>query len=222
MSTVRQRRLANEYAELEHYSRQHPRVRLTQVVGDPPERYEVELRVASIQLEQGEVVPARDHRVEIQVSRNFPRSPPTFRLLTAAFHPNIQGETVQFEEHWNDSMSLTQLVIRLSEMLAFQRYQLGNAINPAAVTWIQQHIDQLPLDERNMHQPASESCDPVDAVATPQAETTPSLNVPEIPVNEESLKLTCPACGAVYHVRKTAAGKRVQCRKCRQTFRIQQ
>ena len=79
MSTVRLRRLAADYAKLQDYARHHPRVRLVQAVGDPPERYQIEYRIKSIRMVSGELQPVSSHLVEITLPLNYPRTPPQCR-----------------------------------------------------------------------------------------------------------------------------------------------
>lgn len=45
MSTVRLRRLTADYARLTEYTKSHPRLKLMQTDGDPPERYHIECRI---------------------------------------------------------------------------------------------------------------------------------------------------------------------------------
>ncbi len=221
MSTVRERRLTEEYAELEEYARLHPRVRIAQVEGSPPERYEIEYRISSLVDNEGSVKVAKEHLVEVAISRNFPRTPPDCRMLTPVFHPNIDATEILLDEHWNSETTLVSLVIRIGEMLSFQRYHIASSVNPAAVEWISTHIDQLPLDEIDLHD-VSNAQSPVDSdsATNPQAKTTPSLTALAAEPMPDSVKLTCPECGASYYVRTNADGKEVQCKKCRKTFLV--
>ena len=222
MSTVRERRLTKEYAELEEYARLHPRVRIAQVEGSPPERYEIEYRISSLVDNTGSIKVSKEHIVEVAISRNFPRTPPKCRMLTSVFHPNIDSTEIHLDEHWSSETSLVSLVIRIGEMLSYQRYHIASAVNPAAVEWIKTNIDQLPLDEIDLHDvsQAAPSVNP-DNVTNPQAKTPPSLTALAAEPIPDSVKLTCPECGASYYVRENANGKEVQCKKCRKTFLVE-
>ncbi len=222
MSTVRQNRLASDYAEVEEYARLHPRVRIIQVEGSPPERYEIEYRISSLVNSGAEVKIGKNHLVEILISRNYPRTPPKISMLTPVFHPNIDEKSIHLEEHWAAETSLKSVIIRIGEMLAFQRYHLDSANHLEAVEWVNKHIDQIPIDEIDLHaiNRNLERQEESETVPKPQAETTPSLNVPIIEPAADSVKLTCPECKASYYVRKSADGKKVQCKKCKKTFLV--
>ena len=116
--------------------------------------------------------------------------------------------------------TLTTVAIRIGELLAYQRYHLAGAANLEAVNWISRNIDRLPLDEVNLRVAAASVDDATDVKAKPQAETTPSLNVPFISPSPDSIKLTCPECSASYYVRSSADGKKVQCKRCRKVFLV--
>ncbi|QDT33081.1 ubiquitin-conjugating enzyme E2 [Thalassoglobus polymorphus] len=222
MSTVRQDRLASDYAEIEEYARLHPRVRIVQVEGSPPERYEIEYRISSLVKSGTEVKIKKNHLVEIVLPGNYPSTPPRVSMLTPVFHPNIDDKSIYLEEHWTTETSLQSVVIRVGEMLAFQRYHLDSANQRDAVEWVNKHIDQIPMDEIDMHafvQPQEEN-ESRESIPKPQAKTTPSLNVPIIDPIPDSVKLTCPECKSTYTVRRSADGKKVQCKKCKKIFLV--
>ncbi len=221
MSTVRERRLTQEYTELEEYARLHPRIRIAQVEGSPPERYEIEYRISSLVDNDESIKVAKEHLVEVAISRNYPRTPPDCRMLTSVFHPNIDTTDIHLDEHWNSETTLVSLVIRIGEMLSYQRYHITSAVNSAAVEWISKNIDQLPLDEIDLHDVScDESLADLENTTNPQAETTPSLTALAAEPMPNSVKLTCPECGASYYVRENADGKEVQCKNCRKTFLV--
>lgn len=222
MNTQRQIRLAEDYAEIQEYARLHPRIRLVNVSGDPPESYQIEYRISSLILSDDDVVVGRDHLVHFKMPADYPNVPPVVRVQSETFHPNIQAGIIDISPHWVSESRLVSLVMRVGEMLAYQRYDLQSAANSAAVDWINRHIDQLPLDEINMHEPvetASSESRPRHR-AKPQAETNPSLTVPNMLPEKETVKLTCPNCQAIYFVRESADGKVARCKKCKQSFKI--
>ncbi|MEQ8836971.1 MAG: hypothetical protein RID07_09225, partial [Lacipirellulaceae bacterium] len=73
MSNVRLRRLTADHEKLREYVRLHPRVRLIQADGTPPERYQLEYRIKSVRMRDGELQETLSHMVEIHLPRNYPR-----------------------------------------------------------------------------------------------------------------------------------------------------
>src|SRR3989304_5957089 len=150
MSTVRLRRLSADYARLQDYVRQHPRVRLIQADGDPPEKYQFEYRVRSLRMVHGELQPVETHLVEVTLPLNYPRTPPQCRMLSPGFHPNIAPHAICVGDHWSAGESLQSIITRIGEMLAYQSYNVKSPLNGEAARWVEQHKDQMPLDRVSM------------------------------------------------------------------------
>lgn len=158
MSTVRLRRLAADFSQLEDYIRRHPRLRLIQSDGDPPERYQVEYRIKSLRQMDGELVSVKSHIVEIILPRNYPRVSPQCRMLTPVFHPNIAPHAICVGDHWSAGESLKSIVVRIGEILAYQSYNVRSPLNGEAARWVEQHKGELPLDNVSLlvEEPASD------------------------------------------------------------------
>ena len=150
MSTVRLRRLTADYARLSEYTKSHPRLKLMQTDGDPPERYHIEYRIRSMRQVDGEMRVVKSHTVEILLPRNYPRTPPQCRMLTPVFHPNIAPHAICVGDHWSPGESLESLVCRIGEMLAYQSYNVKSPLNGEAARWVAEHEDELPLDPVSM------------------------------------------------------------------------
>ena len=146
MSTVRLRRLTADFDSLSDYVRQHPRLRIIQANGDPPERYQLEFRIRSMRKKDDEFVTAKKHIVEIALPRNYPRNPPQCRMLSPVFHPNIAPHAICVGDHWSAGESLQSIVIRIGEMLAYQVYNIKSPLNGEAARWVEENEDNLPLD----------------------------------------------------------------------------
>jgi len=150
MSTVRLRRLTADYAKLREYVKLHPRVNLIQVEGDPPEKYQLQYRIRSLRMVDGELQPMKDHTVEIVLPRNYPRTPPQCRMLSPVFHPNIAPHAICVGDHWSAGESLQSIVTRIGEMLAYQSYNVKSPLNGEAARWVEENKDDLPLDRVSM------------------------------------------------------------------------
>ncbi len=175
MSTVRLRRLAADYTQLEDYTRRHPRLRLIQFDGDPPERYQIEYRLRSLRQVDGELLDIKSHIVEIVLPRSYPRVPPQCRMLTPVFHPNIAPHAICVGDHWSAGESLKSIVVRIGEILAYQTYNVKSPLNGEAARWVEQHEDELPLDTVSLlvEEPASDEDDEDDHTAMDSVAATP-------------------------------------------------
>lgn len=147
MSTVRLRRLKADFEKLQNYVQLHPRVKMIQFDGDPPERYQIEYRIRSLRQIGSDLKEAKSHMVEIVLPRNYPRTPPQCRMLSPVFHPNIAPHAICVGDHWSAGESLQSIVIRIGEMLAYQSYNVKSPLNGDAARWVEQNAEDLPLDD---------------------------------------------------------------------------
>ncbi len=239
MSTVRLRRLTADYEKLKEYVRLHPRIKLIQVEGDPPEQYQLEYRIRSLRMANGELEPIKQHLVEISLPRNYPRTPPQCRMLTPVFHPNIAPHAICVGDHWSAGESLQSIVTRIGEMLAYQSYNVKSPLNGEAARWVEENRDQLPLDRVSLlveekSAAVSHSVDPNEArralpartqespvrqqqVAHPVDDDSEPIVLPAAP---ETMETRCPHCRASYMVKADYEGRKVRCKKCSQVFEV--
>jgi len=168
MSTVRLRRLQADSDKLHDYVRRHPRVRLIQKEGNPPERYQLEYRIKSVRMVGGELQTVQQHLVEVSLPLNYPRTPPQCRMLSPVFHPNIAPHAICVGDHWAAGESLESIVIRIGEMLAYQSYNVKSPLNGEAARWVEENKDQFPLDPVSLLPEEQDAGDaaPVSATAT--------------------------------------------------------
>lgn len=146
MSSVRLRRLQADFEKLSAYAQRHPRLRLVQVEGTPPEKYQVEFEIRSLKQSDDQLTYINRHLVEISIPRNYPRMPPQCRMLTPVFHPNIAPHAICIGDHWNAGEPLWSMVMRIGEMLAYQSYNTKSPLNGEAARWVEQNEASLPLD----------------------------------------------------------------------------
>jgi len=246
MSTVRLRRLTADFMKLQDYVRKHPRVRLIQVEGDPPERYQLEFRINSLRMVGRELQQVQSHLVEIALPLNYPRTPPQCRMLSPVFHPNIAPHAICVGDHWGAGESLESIVIRIGEMLAYQSYNVKSPLNGEAARWVELNKHLIPLDPVSLlpedEQRSAVSAQPFNGSVAPAThpQTWPSEDseirtnghIPAPPgpaINTASssigattptpsqISVTCSACGTSYLVSSDFVGRAVRC-KCGQTF----
>ncbi len=180
MSTVRLRRLAADFAKLQDYARRHPRIRLVQAQGDPPERYQIEYRIKSVRMVAGELQPVQQHLVEVSLPLGYPRTPPQCRMLSPVFHPNIAPHAICVGDHWSAGESLQSIITRIGEMLAYQSYNVKSPLNGEAARWVEQNKDGLPLDPVSLLVDEQRNGDERSAVvfASPSGEPAAAASVP--------------------------------------------
>jgi ubiquitin-protein ligase len=172
MSTVRLRRLQADFEKVREYITRHPRLQLIQTEGTPPERYQLEYQVRGLRQIVDDLSVVKSHMVEITLPLSYPRMPPQCRMLTPVFHPNIAPHAICIGDHWSPGEPLWSIVARIGEMIAFQTYNTKSPLNGEAARWVDQHLDELPLD------PVSMMPDDVGAgVAAPAAAVGPSSRV---------------------------------------------
>jgi ubiquitin-protein ligase len=150
MSTVRLRRLQADFEKVRDYVNRHPRLQLIQAEGTPPERYQLEYRIRSLRQTDDDLSTVKSHMVEIALPLNYPRMPPQCRMLTPIFHPNIAPHAICIGDHWSPGEPLWSIVARIGEMIAYQSYNTRSPLNGEAARWVDQHVDELPLDPVSM------------------------------------------------------------------------
>ncbi len=124
----------------------HPRIRIVEALGDPPERYRIELNVRGLVVQNDEIVPKDSHLVEVFLTLAYPRQAPQCRMLTPVFHPNIAPHAICIGDHWSAGQSLAAVIVRIGEMITFQSYNVKSPLNGAAARWTEEHAPELPID----------------------------------------------------------------------------
>jgi len=150
MSTVRLRRLQADYDKLREYVNHHPRLQLIQVDGSPPERYQLEYQIRGLRQTDEDLSVVKSHMVEIALPLSYPRLPPQCRMLTPIFHPNIAPHAICIGDHWSPGEPLWSIVARIGEMIAYQSYNTKSPLNGEAARWVDENIQELPLDAVSM------------------------------------------------------------------------
>lgn len=240
MSTVRLKRLQADFEKMQQYVTRHPRLQLIQADGTPPERYQLEYRIRSLRQADDELTAVKSHMVEITLPLSYPRMPPQCRMLTPIFHPNIAPHAICIGDHWSPGEPLWSIVARIGEMIAYQSYNTKSPLNGEAARWVDQHVDELPLDPVNMmpdDDAASAGSAPGIAAhakpATASRQAAPPRNapapsvVPPTPAPTPAAaaavppdrRFACPHCGAVARWRAEIAGKPLRCPRCQNSFR---
>ena len=238
MSTVRLRRLQADYEKVREYVSRHPRLQLIQSDGTPPERYQLEYRSRGLRQTADELSLVKSHMVEISLPVSYPRMAPQCRMLTPIFHPNIAPHAICIGDHWSPGEPLWSIIARIGEMISYQSYNTKSPLNGEAARWVDEHVDELPLDPVSMMPDDAERPQSIarplmqPPAAEPLLRTTQSaLTRPTItararyrlpaapPVGQNDRQFACPQCGATLRVTSQLSGKQVRCLRCRTVFR---
>lgn len=163
MSGVRLRRLQSDYEAVRRLARVHPRIDVEGVSGNPPHKYVLAMHIRSLREVDDDISVAEHHRLEIVLPQTYPRDAPICRMLTPVFHPNIAPHAVCIGDHWTAGESLSTMILRVGEMLAFQSYNVKSPLNGRAARWAEENLNRLPIDKIEVF---------IDLAADVPAETT--------------------------------------------------
>lgn len=248
MSTVRLKRLTADFDKIKEYTRLHPRVRLLQAQGEPPERYQLEYRISSVRMVDDQLRGVKDHMVEIVLPRNYPRTPPQCRMLSPVFHPNIAPHAICVGDHWSPGEPLVSIAIRIGELLAYQVYNVKSPLNGDAARWVEENEEKLPLDrvsllvEENGQAASSPPTPSINQSATPvkeapptnqnasPAKVAPPTNQRVAPPSDSSAGvaanstaqqvISCPSCEKKFKFRPEMLGQKLRCNACGAVFTL--
>jgi hypothetical protein len=139
-------------------------------------------------------------------------------MLTPVFHPNIAPHAICIGDHWSAGESLSSLVTRIGEMLAYQSYNTKSPLNGEAAKWVDQNVARLPLDAVNMH--LEDNSLATSAASGSAAKVAMSMTPPPLPTvppplpSQDGVILTCPGCAAKVRVKLNSATQH-RCPRCK-------
>jgi ubiquitin-protein ligase len=150
--SLRIRRLENERKLLQHAFAGHPHVSVRSTLGDPPEQYAVTYMIKGLQrMADGTLVIRTNHEIEVSLPAEYPRLPAACRMVTPVFHPNIDLSTVCTSDFHAAQETLVDLIVRVGQMIAFQRHNVKSPLNAEAARWCEQNLSRLPVDGSDLH-----------------------------------------------------------------------
>ena len=151
---VRIRRLQADAQQMQTVFQSSPFIRVVSASGHPPDTYSVEYHIRGLSRGHGgHPVTCDQHLVEIQLTREYPRQSPKCRMVTPIFHPNIEPAVICVGDHWTAAERLTDLVIRIGEMIAYQAYNIKSPLDGEAAMWADLNRSRFPIDKRDLRPP---------------------------------------------------------------------
>jgi len=141
-------RLENEWRRLQWMFAYHPSIRISPLVGDPPDQYQVDYQVRTLVLDAaGQLQYADGCSVHIWLPPDFPHEPPLVRPISPLFHPNVTTEGIAIGRVWTSpANTLVEVVSWVGTILAWQDYDADAALNPVAMDWLATNAQLLPID----------------------------------------------------------------------------
>jgi predicted Zn finger-like uncharacterized protein len=150
---MRHRRLTADAEQITRAFTDCAAIRIVSTEGTPPEKYIIEYQIKGLEHAGKAPISRETHRIEVQLTSDYPRLAPKCRMLTPIFHPNIDAATICIGDHWTAAERLVDLVIRIGEMIAYQAYNIKSPLNAEAAMWADLHANELPIDSRELRPP---------------------------------------------------------------------
>jgi ubiquitin-protein ligase len=139
--TPRERRLISDLRQMEELAASG---RITfRSEGQPPTVFHVMLSGPGLALVAEDHLTVRHlHRCDLYLHRDYPRRPPIVTWLTPVFHPNILGPERNGGVcigSWSAAESLSDLCLRLIDLVAYRALNEKDALNVEAAGWVRLH-----------------------------------------------------------------------------------
>ena len=117
-------------------------------------------------------------------------------MLTPIFHPNIAPHAICIGDHWSPGEPLWSIVARIGELISYQSYNTKSPLNGEAARWVEENLDQVPLDPISMLPDEPEPAprpEPARPAPPPRREAAAQ---PAVATAEPPPRINCPQCGA--------------------------
>jgi ubiquitin-protein ligase len=157
---IRLRRLQADHESMIRLSEDSDLIRF-QSFGQPPDRYVVTFGCRGVVKADDRISYTTRHQIEILLHAEYPQAAPHFRQLTPIFHPNFRYGTAGLQvcieaRNWSPRESLSDLVLRLGNMITYRNYNPDSPLDGEAAQWARQNAHLFPLDERGWFRDAGE------------------------------------------------------------------
>jgi ubiquitin-protein ligase len=137
-------RLQSDYASISSLFKAHQFISIKETFGVPPEKYLVLYKIDGLH-KVGQAIEAKsEHLIEILLPPGYPDVPPSCKSISPVFHPNITADIIDIKEYWPKGATLADLIVRIGEMITFQKYSTESAINTEAAKWADRNRNILP------------------------------------------------------------------------------
>ncbi len=142
--------LGEIYTLIRDTFRNTPRISVTPIQGDPPDKYRVTYHTVGKHRDPaGEVVDADSHQVEISIPFGFPHFPPNCRPLSPIFHPDFDNDAIHIGDFWTEERTVPELIVEIGRMINGETCSTVDAFNKEAAEWYKSHRSDFPLARIN-------------------------------------------------------------------------
>ena len=143
----RQRRLIADYEGIRAEFAGHPQILVEPVGPMPPEAYRITYRLKSLGLEGDQPVVTERHVVEVRLPLGYPREQPLAAPRSEVFHPNVDATKYCIADYWAASQPLTDIIVKIGDMLQFRVYNVKSPLNALAARWVAEHEELMPIGD---------------------------------------------------------------------------
>ncbi|MCD4684858.1 MAG: hypothetical protein K8S97_02845 [Anaerolineae bacterium] len=118
----------------------------------PPEKYMIKFDCTGLwQAEDGKILEAPYHLMEVVYGADYPTKPPTFVWLTPIFHPNLKRPYICLEGRpFAVGWTLDLIVQEVGRLVMYQSYNVNSPLNHDAADWARENAERFPIDDRDL------------------------------------------------------------------------
>ncbi|MBJ7469891.1 MAG: hypothetical protein JHD16_01250 [Solirubrobacteraceae bacterium] len=164
----------------------HPHVRVEPLGGMPPERYRITYLLKSLRIEGDQPFVAEEHIVDLQLPLGYPREQPIAVPKSDVFHPNVDPTKYCIADYWSAGQPLTDIIVKMGEMLQFRVYNVGSPLNAVAARWVAEHEELLPIGDVDLGTADFDiELRPASAAATGEAPSAATESTTTVPLADD-------------------------------------
>lgn len=118
----------------------------------PPEKYMIRFNCKGLwRREDGTIVEAPYHLLEVVFGADYPSKPPTFVWLTPIWHPNLMRPYICLEGRpFAVGWTLDLIVQEVGRLVMYQSYNVKDPLNKEAADWARDNAQRFPVDDRDL------------------------------------------------------------------------
>ena len=154
IESPRIRRLRADYENVRKLAGNSDFIHIESIAGNPPEKYIIKFTckgIAHIDSSQAPII-SEEHKVKIELHKEYPVKAPYLVWMTDIFHPNFDGPKVCInDQFWSVEQKLEDLILMLGRMIQFQHFNVESKLDGIAASWAAAHRSILPIDNRPLY-----------------------------------------------------------------------
>jgi ubiquitin-protein ligase len=118
----------------------------------PPEKYMIRFNCKGLwKRDDGTILEAPYHLMEVVFGVDYPSKPPTFVWLTPIWHPNLRQPYICLEGRpFAVGWTLDQIVQEVGRLVMYQSYNIKDPLNKEAADWARENAQRFPVDDRDL------------------------------------------------------------------------